>query len=282
MNNLLRTLVYSGQVSLTVADTTETVKEAMRLHRLSTASAYVFGKALSAMSYMSACLKESTGEISLSVRGDGECGDIGISGNRALHVRGYIENTQIQGIPDYNAEQRALGENTAFTVIRDDGYSRPFVGACVLPPSAGVDGAFEEYYRISEQLPTRICTVVEFSEDGECVFAGVAAMQPLPFADEETWRKTWEMDLNDLLKKVKSTSVEEAVNDCFEKDDSVWELREVKYECHCSREYLTKVLVTLGEEEFRRIVKEDGVLSVHCHYCNTDYAFTEEDAEKIF
>ena len=282
MNNLLRTLVYNGQVSLTLADTTQTVKKAIELHRLSPASAYVFGKALSAMTYMSACLKETTGEISLSVRGDGECGDIGISGNRALHVRGYIENTQIQGSPDCSAEQRALGGNTAFTVIRDDGYNRPFVGACAIPQSAGVDGAFEEYYRISEQLPTRVCTLVEISKDGECVFAGVAALQPLPFADEETIRKTWEMDLNELLKEMKTSSVEAAANAYFDRDDSVWELREAKYECHCSREYLMKVLVTLGEEEFSRIVKEDGVLSVHCHYCNTDYVFTEEDAEKIF
>ena len=54
MNNLLRTLVYDGQVSLTVAETTELVKDGIRFHGLSNLSAYVFGKALSAMTYMSA------------------------------------------------------------------------------------------------------------------------------------------------------------------------------------------------------------------------------------
>ena len=35
MNNLLRTLVFDGQVSLTLADTTEIVQEGARLHNLS-------------------------------------------------------------------------------------------------------------------------------------------------------------------------------------------------------------------------------------------------------
>ena len=49
MKNVLRTLVYDEQVSLAVIDTTEIVKEGIRLHGLSKASAYVFGKCLSAM-----------------------------------------------------------------------------------------------------------------------------------------------------------------------------------------------------------------------------------------
>ena len=74
MKNVLRTLVSEGQVSLTLADTTEIVREGIKLHKLSPASAIVFGKAISAMTFMSACLKEETGEISLSVQSDGTGG----------------------------------------------------------------------------------------------------------------------------------------------------------------------------------------------------------------
>ena len=89
MKNLVRTLIYDGQVSLTVANTTEMVQKGAQLHRLSAASAFVFGKALSAMTFMSACLKERAGEISLSVQNSGACGDIGVSGNHDLRLRGY-------------------------------------------------------------------------------------------------------------------------------------------------------------------------------------------------
>lgn len=275
IKNTLRTLVFDGQVSLTLADTTETVKEAEKLHKLSPASTVVLGKALSAMTFASACLKETTGEISLSLQCDGAVGSIGVSGNRALRLRGYIENTQIE---EGGAE--LLG-NGSLTIIRDDGYNRPFVGACALP-NGGVDEAFEEYYRISEQLPTYLKTTVELNEKGECAFAGVAVLQPLPFASEQTLEKVKNTPLYKLIAEIKTLGVEGAAKSWFSPDESVWDLRKAVYKCNCSKGYLTRVLVPLGEEELRRIVREDGAVKIHCHYCNSDYEFTDKDVDGIF
>ncbi len=275
MKNLLRTLIYDGQVSLTLADTTALVQEGARLHALSPHSAYIFGKALSAMTFMSACLKGETGEISLSLKGDGKVGEIAVSGNRQLRMRGYIDNTSLQ-------EGETTLENATVTVIRDDGYSRPFVGACAFPENADIDEGFEEYFRISEQLPTRIQTAVEQGADGKCAFAGVVAVQPLPFADEETLEKMKNLDLSALLTAIKKEGVSACAKARFETEETVWEERTAQYKCNCSRRYLTRVLVSLGEESMRRIIQEDGAVRVHCHYCNTDYEFTDEDADKLF
>ena len=272
--NMLRTLVFGGQVSLTIANTSEMVKEGARLHQLSPASTMAFGKALSAMTFASACLKEETGEISLSLKCDGAVGGIGVSGNRALRLRGYIENTALNGGEE-------LFGNGSLTIIRDDGYNRPFVGACALPKAGGVDEAFEEYYRISEQLPTYVKTKVELDENGECVFAGVAVLQPLPFASEETLKRVKNTCLESLLTSVKSAGVEAAASG-LDPDRTVWDFRQAEYKCNCSKAYLTRVLVPLGEEELRRIVKEDGAIRIHCHYCNSDYEFTDRDVDGIF
>lgn len=282
MKNLLRTLVYDGQVSLTLADTTEMVREGMRLHRLSTASAYVFGKALSAMTFTSACLKNERGEISLSLKGDGACGEIGVSGNQQLRIRGFIGNTQLNGGATLETERACIGQNTALTIIRDDGYNRPFVGACAMPENGGLDEGFEEYFRISEQLPTRIKTVVEFDGQGACVFAGVVALQPLPFADTDVLNKVEEVDLSAVLTTLKAQGAADCARKYFETDKEVWEERKAAYKCNCSRRYLTRVLVSLGEEQMRQIIEEDGAVRVHCHYCNTDYEFTNEDADLLF
>ena len=282
MSNVLRTLIYNDEVSLTLADTTEIVREGIRLHKLSPSSAYVYGRGMSAMTYMSSCLKETTGEISLSLKCDGEAMDMGISGNRALNLRGYIANTQIEGGANYEAELRALGNDGSITIIRDDGYSRPFVGSCGFPGQLSIDDIFEEYYRSSEQLPTYIATVVEIDESGACAFAGVLALQPLPFASEETLDKVWSLDLYTILETLKGSTVEEVVKGNFQTGSKVWELRKAQYKCNCSREYLKGVLVTLGEEQLRDIIEKEGAVRVHCHYCNTDYVFTEEDANELF
>ena len=282
VKNVLRTLVYEGQVSLAVLDTTELVNKGLQFHQPSKTSALVFGKCLSAMAYMSSCLKNEQGEISLSVKGDGESGDIAVSGNRALKIRGYIENTQVEGGVSFEDERRCFGKNGALTIIRDDGYNRPFVGSCALPKGGGVDEAFEEYYAISEQIPTCLMTRVELDEKGVCTFAGVAAMQALPFANAETLDKVGEFPFEKLLDALKEQGAERAVRAFFDTDESVWETRNAEYKCNCSRGYLARVLVSLGETQFREIIQEEGELRVHCHYCNTDYVFTEKDADGIF
>ena len=273
--NLLRTLVYDGQVSLTVANTTALVGEAAKRHGLRNGALLVLGKALSIMTYTSSCLKEDTGEISLVLQSDGAGGDLGVSGNRALHIRGYITNADA-GFD----EQTTLGENGVITIVRDDGYNRPFVGSAAL--HGGVDESFENYYRISEQLPTRIRTLVLTNEQGACVFAGVIALQPLPFADESALEKTANAPLEVWLQQLQTEQIDAFVRARFDADERVFEMREAQYHCHCSRAYLEKVLVSLGREEYRRIVAEDGAVRAHCHYCNTDYAFDGRDEKDIF
>ena len=282
MANVLRTLVYDGQVSLTVADTTDIVKKAIQLHKLSPASAYVFGKALSAMVFASACLKGEKGEISLSLKTDGDAVDIAVSGNHKLNLRGYIESTRMQGDCNAQTENLALGQNGSVTIIRDDGYARPFVGSCAVPQNATVDTAFERYYADSEQLPTRIVTDVRLDNKGRCEYAAVAVLQPLPFADGAALSATQTADLLGLLSTAKERGVEQSVSESFTVDKTVWETRTANYKCNCSRPYLKKLLISLGEKQMRQIILEDGAVRVHCHYCNKDYAFTDKDADNMF
>jgi len=277
MKNTLRCLIINDQVSLTVIDTTDLVKRAIQLHNLSQDAAITLGKVLSCTAYMSAALKEQRGQVSVSLKGDGVGGSIGVSGDFSMHLRGYIDAPYAKG-----DERALLGKFGALTVVRDDGYSRPFVGSCAFE-NMSVDEAFEEYYRISEQLPTFIGSVVRFGDEGELAFAGISVLQPLPFADEEVVKNLPKgAELRSFTAKIESKGVREATREQFSIRESEAEWKEAVYQCHCSREYLAEVLTTLGEEQMRRIVQEDGEIKAHCHYCNTDYVFKEEDIDEIF
>jgi molecular chaperone Hsp33 len=85
-----------------------------------------------------------------------------------------------------------------------------------------------------------------------------------------------------LLQAVKLQGVAESAKQNFTTDEMVFEERKAAYKCNCSRRYLTRVLVSLGEAQMRQIIEEDGAVRVHCHYCNTDYEFTNEDADLLF
>ncbi len=272
--NVLRTLIWDEQVSLTIANTTQIVEKGIKLHSLTGEQADAFARALSFLTYMSAALKEESGEISLSIKTTGKVLDLCASGNADLSIRGYL---------DWNEKSETLLGNGALTLVRDDGYSRPFVGACGVIDDGSFDENFEEYYRISEQIPTFIKTVYLENDGGRVAFSGIIVLQPLPFASEKTLALIPEKEtLKRILKDVATKGVLAVAKAEFGAKEEECHYKTAAYRCHCSREYLKGVLVSLGESEFRKIVKEDGAVRVHCHYCNTDYAFDERDAQELF
>ena len=265
---------------MTLADTTELVARAQALHHLNRDCTSVLGKFLCAAAFMSGALKEETGEISFALQCDGAAGQVNVSGNYPLHIRGYMEGADAEG-----TESEILGQNGSFTVIRDDGYSRPFVGSCGYPAEGevSVEGILEEYYRISEQLPTFFGIVVDFDEEERVSFAGIAVLQPLPFTDEGTIEALPKGDaLRGLVREIGKRSVDEVAIDFFSAKKDGIKGKKATYTCNCSRAYLKQVLTSLGEAQMRTIIREDGAVRVHCHYCNTDYAFDDKDADEMF
>ena len=268
MNNVLRGLIFNEQVSLTIIDCTEIAQEAYRLHLLKGAEGHTFVRALCFGAYLSACLKERQGQVSAEIKSNRL--HVSVSGGYHLRVRGAFE--------PFFEDLEGFGEGT-ITVIRDDGYSRPFVGLCELTGGTP-DQDFSQYFKVSEQLPTHVETCVETDENGEVSYAGIVAVQPLPFAEESVLKNLPSgEELQALLARVKKEGLS-----AVKKEYALSALveRRAEYKCNCSREYLQGVLLSLGEAEMRKIIREDGAVRVHCHYCNTDYEFGEKDADEMF
>jgi molecular chaperone Hsp33 len=155
------------------------------------------------------------------------------------------------------------------------------VGASALV-EGDIDKQFEEYYKISEQLPTYLATEVLLDEQGEVEFAAMICLQPLPFASKKSLDKMPTGDqLYALLDSVRKEGVRNTAQDTFGDLQTVT-TSEARYQCRCSKEYLGEVLVSLGEAQMREIIREDGAVRIHCHYCNQDYEFFDEDVDALF
>lgn len=272
MNKLYKALVYGGYVSLSVLDTTQMVNDAIKTHSLSEPAAVTLGNLLTCAAYMSGCLKSDRGAVSITVKG-GEAGTVSVSGDRDLHIRGYI---------DCGGEGKLNGGY--MTVIKDDGFYRPFVGACELVGD-DVSRNLMQYFHMSEQIETAVSFGVKI-RDGVCVSAGGVVMQMMPGYTQEIMDRAEErmqafVNPAEIVEKYGADGIlKEFFADEAEKI-SVYEYFP-EYKCNCSRKKIEGVIVSLGKEEVMRIIEEEGCVSVHCDYCNTDYKFTAEDIEKLF
>ncbi|MDE7086835.1 MAG: Hsp33 family molecular chaperone HslO [Clostridia bacterium] len=277
MDKIYRSLAFDGQVSLTVLETTELINRAVRIHGTGWQATKLLGGLLTCAAYLASSLKEETGSVSLTVKAKDGDGAVSVSADKALHVRGYA---------DGSCESTLKGGT--LTVVREDGFSRPFVGTCEIG-SDDVSDILSAYFGQSEQIPTVVKIEVEVDGSGECVSAGAVVMQLLPDAEEQAiWQASNVFDKFCTRKAISGGQSEKFdAEEVFNRYFSAYVSGEVttlfpQYKCNCSEHKIRGVLASLGKAELIKIAREQGAVKVHCHYCNKDYIYDEKRIEETF
>jgi molecular chaperone Hsp33 len=55
----------------------------------------------------------------------------------------------------------------------------------------------------------------------------------------------------------------------------------VKYQCDCSIEKFEEGIKLLSKKELQEAIDTNETLTIHCHFCNTDYDFDKQKIEMI-
>jgi molecular chaperone Hsp33 len=100
---------------------------------------------------------------------------------------------------------------------------------------------------------------------------------------DDAWRRV--QLLGDTLKpeELQTLSDRNLLHRLFAEDDlRLFESAPVFFRCRCSRERVTGMLRSLGAEEVRSILAEQGHVEVRCDFCNRAYRFDAVDVEQLF
>ena len=54
-----------------------------------------------------------------------------------------------------------------------------------------------------------------------------------------------------------------------------------QFYCNCSKERVSRALISLGTKELDEMIKDGKPVEVNCHFCNTNYKFNLEDLEQL-
>jgi len=284
LNKLLKGLIFNNEITLSVLDTTDMVNDAIKIHKLSPVCAAALGRTLTVCTFMSSNLKNEKDKLSVTINGNGAGGKITVCGNGNLDMRGFIDNPQVElplradGKLDVGS---CVGKQGRLTVVRSMGLKDPYSGSSELV-SGEIAEDFAAYYAFSEQQPTAIALGVKIGRDGTCIGAGGVIMQALPGASEGSL--VMAEDVISQLGNV-STLVQEigaeGIIDRFIGEVKVNEYHP-KYNCLCSREYIEKVLISLGKEELNDILEKEKVIKVDCQFCDKIYEFNKDDVDAFF
>ena len=141
------------------------------------------------------------------------------------------------------------------------------------------------YFVESEQIPTACALGVLVGVDQSVTAAGGYLIQLLPGAGEEIISKIEAgvqhmgpvtpvlergVDARGLLQEVLSGFQLEFL-----------ESHPVEYRCYCSRDRVTRALISMGREELESLIREQGQADLTCQFCDAVYHYTRDDLEAV-
>lgn len=283
-SRLLRLTLMGGQARVFLCDTTEMAQQARDIHHASNTCSAAMGRMIAATAIMGAGLKSEGDRITTTINGGGPAGPMcAVAGPDGV-VKVTLEHPEIELALKPNRKLDVggvLGKDGHLTVMRSFAYGEPYVGRVALV-SGEVAEDFAMYYLESEQIPT-LCALGTLVGE-EIISAGGLLVQAMPGCSEELLdaleiRAELFGAISQLLQEM---TLEEIVSGCFRGlEPEIMEEIPLKLHCDCSREYIERVLLSMGEGEIRDMIAKQNGCEVSCHFCRSSYAFTGEELENL-
>jgi len=219
------------------------------------------------------------GRLSVQLRSRGALRTLFAECTAAGTVRGIV---QLADHVDAPRDLRHLGDDALLAITIENPGLDPRepqrYQSLVSLDASRLAEAFEDYFRQSEQLPTRLL----LSADGRRT-AGLM-LQKLP-GDEghaDGWNRAGA--LFDTLGEVELLDVpsRDLLHRLFhEEQPEILAEQSVHFGCSCSRERVAGMLRSLGREEAGAALT-DGVAEVRCEFCGQRYLFTPDQIGELF
>ena len=286
-DEIVRAMTADGYVKAVAVTGQDLVERARNIHTLLPMATAALGRALLGASMLGDMLKEQKGSLTLQIKGGGPLGTVLAVSDYEGNVRGYVQNPHVelmekhQGKLDVGA---AVGSTGTLTVIKDIGLKEPYVGSIGLF-SGEIADDLAMYFVESEQIPTACALGVLVGTDQSVTSAGGYLIQLLPGASDDIIDK-----IEAGVHRVGSVShaleggldgegLLRAVLSDFQLE--ILEKHPVEYRCYCSRDRVTRALISMGREELSSLIRDQGQADLTCQFCDKVYHYSQEQLEKL-
>lgn len=286
-NEIVRAITGDGLVKAAAITGRDIVERARNIHKLLPTATAALGRVLMGASLMGDMLKEEKGALTLQIKGGGPLGTILAVSDCDGNVRGYVQNPQVELMeqrPGKLDVGRAVGTDGTLTVIKDIGLKEPYVGSVDLF-SGEIADDLAMYFVESEQIPTACALGVLVGLDQSVTAAGGYIIQLLPGASDDIITKI-EAGVHSLgpvssalAGGLDGEGLLRAVLKDF--DLEILEKHPVEYRCYCSRERVSRALISMGRADLTDLIAEQGQAELTCQFCDQIYHFSKEELEQL-
>jgi len=285
---LQKAYAFDGTVRIYAALTTNLVNEAQQIHDLWPTASAAFGRLLTASVTMGAMYKGALNhddhELSIRFDANGPLEGMVATTNSKGQVRGYVGNPHV--FLQYNDGKLNVGQAVGQGQIHvtKDLKVRDIFTSSVEITSGEIAEDFAYYFTSSEQIPSVVSLGVKVNEDNTVKTSGGFILQLMPGYKEETVQKIEDKlknfpSISDLLEQ--GHTPESMIDLLTDGDHKLLEQMDLEYYCDCQRDKFERGLISLGSEQLKTILEEDGKIETTCHFCHAKYEFNETDIKVL-
>lgn len=223
------------------------------------------------------------GRLSIQLRGKGALRTLFAECTAAGTLRGIVRLGDVE--PPPTRDLRTLGGGDALLAITIEnpgarGQEPVRYQGLVALEADHLAGAFEDYFRQSEQLPTRLL----LAADGERVAGLMLQKLPGDGGDLDGWNRA--NALFDTLgpAELLDTPAATMLHRLFHEEGvALLADKPMRFACSCSRERVSAMLESLGAEEaLAAATGNHGEAEIRCEFCGETYRYTEAQIADLF
>ncbi len=243
----------------------------------------LLGEAVAAVVLLAATLKFD-GTLTLQLQGQGLVKLLVAQCTHDFKVRAMARHDPIGGEAGFRS---LTGDGQIVVTVEAADRASSYQGVVPVEGNSLAE-SLEAYFVQSEQLPTRVrLAATPGVVAGMLVqrIAGVGGKQaPVdPAALEAAWMKADHAMAALTHAGILEDDIEQRLVRMFGADEvRVFGGHAVTHECRCSRDRVANVLRSLGAEEVRSVIAEQGAVTVTCEFCQKPYKFDAIDVEQLF
>ncbi len=284
---IVRAMAADNQIRAFAATSKNLVELARQTHNTSPVATAALGRLLTGSAMMGVMMKNEDDLLTVMMRGDGPINGVTVTADSHGNVKGYVGNPEIVIPPNYLGKLDvggAIGYGT-LTVMKDLGLKEPYVSQVALTTSEVAED-LTYYFASSEQVPSAVALGVLMEKNNTVKQAGGFIIQLMPFAEERV------VDI--LEKKIATiTSVTDLLEQGMTPEDILkfvlsdfgevefTDKIETQFKCNCSKERVTKALISLGKKELQSMIDDGEEIELNCHFCNSHYKFSVDEMKEI-
>lgn len=221
------------------------------------------------------------GRLSVQLRGEGALRTLFAECTAAGTLRGIAQLAEGDDRP-VSRDLRDLGRNAvlAITIENPGALGREpmrYQGLVELA-SDNLSAAFEQYFRQSEQLPTRVL----LASDGNSAAGLMLQKLPGDEGDDDGWNRVGALFDTLTARELLDLAGDTLLQRLFHEDaPQPMGERPLRFACSCSQARVAAMLESLGIDEARAAVI-DGSAHVKCEFCGQDYRFDMAAIDALF